>query len=187
MILAQLQNFEWLNDPQGFSFTALGLRVESKAGSDFWQNQTAGIHKDSGHFFYLEKSGNFTLDLCWAAQNNGRFNQCGIMLRTDENNWLKSSVMCENPENPSVASCATIDGFSDWAMHKISSMPEKVHYRLRRIGNDYILYFSLDGENFEQIRLIHLDNRGAPVLAGAYICSPQTGDFSATLTNIDFS
>jgi len=187
MILAQLQNFEWLNDPQSFSFTSLGLRVESKTGSDFWQNKTARINKDNAHFFYLKKNENFILDLAWSTQDYSHFNQCGLMLRIDKDSWLKVSVMCETAACPSIASCATIDGFSDWASHKIDALPEKIYYRLKKIGDDYIAYYSLDAEKYEQIRLIHIDSHGDDVFAGAYICSPKASGFSATLTNIDFS
>ena len=188
MILAQLQNFEWLNDADNVTFTALGMRTESKYGTDFWQNEEAGIHKDSGHFFYLPRDDNFNLTLCWDAEINGNFEQCGIMIRIDDKNWIKASVMFEHKDNPSIACCVTQNGFSDWASHRLDYLPEKMYYRIKRLHNDYVVYFSDDGENFEQIRLVHLKNEhNYPILSGAYICSPRTSDFSATLTQLDFS
>ena len=179
MILAQLQNFQWLNDPENVTFTALGMRTESKQGTDFWQNEAANVHKDNGHFFYLPKTENFVLDICWDCNIEGNFDQCGIMVRIDEKNWLKASVMFEDESSPSVATCATINGFSDWAIHKVEQIPEKVYYQIKRLHDDYIVYFSLDGECFEQIRLVHLSAAAGPVLAGAYICSPRNDNFSA--------
>ena len=188
MILAQLQNFEWLNDPQNVTFTALGMRTECKNGTDFWQSESANIHKDNGHFFYLPKTENFTLTLSWDVQTEGNFDQCGIMIRINEQNWLKTSLMFENRNSPAIATCATVNGFSDWATHSLSYVPEKICYRIKRVHNDYIAYYSLDGEKFEQIRLVHIPNsKGLPVLAGAYICSPRSNKFSATLTQLDFS
>ena len=187
MILAQLQNFEWLNDPQNVTFTALGMRTESKSNTDFWQNDEANIHKDDGHFFYLPKIGDFTLTLSWDMQIKGDFEQCGIMIRLDEKNWIKASLMFENSNNPAVATSAAIDGYSDWATHKLSFIPEKICYRIKRVRNDYVVSYSLDGTKFEQIRLLHIANpAGFQVLAGAYICSPRSQNFSATLTQLDF-
>lgn len=187
MILAQLKDFGWLNDPQNVTFTALGMRAESKNGTDFWQNDDANVHKDNGHFFYIPKSSNFTLTLCWDMHIDGNFDQCGIMIRINDRNWLKSSLMFENRNNPSIASSATVNGFSDWATHKLSYVPEKICYQIKRIRDDYIVSYSLDGEKFEQIRLVHIPNEGDfPVLAGAYICSPRGQNFSATLTQLDF-
>lgn len=188
MILAQLKDFEWLNDPQNVTFTALGMRAESKKGTDFWQNDEAGIHKDNGHFFYLPKTENFTLTLSWDMKTDGNFDQCGIMVRIDEKNWIKASLLFENRNNPAVASSATVNGFSDWATHKLSYVPDKICYQLKRIRNDFVILYSLDGEKFEQIRMVHMQNPADfPVLAGAYICSPRSQSFSATLTQLDFS
>ena len=187
MILAQLQNFQWLNDPENVIFNALGLRVVSKKGTDFWQNDDANMHKDNGHFFYLPQAGDFTLNLCWDCQSEGFFEQCGIMLRIDDRNWLKASIMFDNKDNPALASCVTADGFSDWATHKLNNLPEKIYYRLKRNKNDYIISYSLDGEKFEQMRMVHLKSNMPLVLAGAYICSPRTSNFTATLTSLDFS
>ena len=186
MILAQLQNFQWLNDPENVTFTALGMRTSCKAGTDFWQNDAANIHKDSGHFFYLPKSENFTLTLCWDAPLSGNFDQCGIMVRANEKNWIKASLMFDDINSPSVATCATVNGFSDWSSHKLWRFQEKIYYRIKRIGDDYIVYYSLDGEKFEQIRLFHMQSEISLVLAGAYVCSPKSANFTATLTALDF-
>ncbi len=187
MILAQLQNFQWYNDPENVTFTALGMQTESKPETDFWQNAAANIHKDDGHFFYAPKSENFTLTLCWNLEKYGEFNQCGIMIRIDEYNWLKASIMYEDLNKPAVASCATINGFSDWATHNLQKTPSKLFYRIKRINNDYVVYISEDGENFEQIRLVHIaNNSNRPILAGAFICSPKLTEFAATLTSLDF-
>ena len=74
MLLEQLRDFEWLNEPEDVSFSEEGMSVTAKKESDFWQNTRKNVHADNGHFFFVRcedlfirksnrapTNGNFTL------------------------------------------------------------------------------------------------------------------------------
>lgn len=108
------------------------------------------------------------------------------MLRIDEKNWFKASVMSDNEAQPRLASCVTNCGYSDLAPIEIPAGITEVSYKIKRFKGDYILYYSLDGINFKQLRMLHLLNDQPEVKVGAYICSPQREAFEGVLTQIEF-
>lgn len=186
MLLEQLRDFEWYNEPLDVSFDERGMKVLSRDKTDFWQSLHHKFYKDDGHFFFTRKTGDFSLVIRWDFETNGNFDQCGIMLRIDERNWLKASVMFESFRQPMLGSCATNNGYSDWAAQDIPMGINQIWYKIKRIRGDYVIYFSLDGIKFKQIRMLHLLNDLPEVKVGAYVCSPQREGFEATLSQIDF-
>ena len=59
-------------------------------------------------FFSFVVKTNFTESL-------QHFDQCGIVMYLNSENWLKGSVECENDEFQHLRSVATNNGYSDWA------------------------------------------------------------------------
>lgn len=82
--MEQLRDFEWYNEPADVSFDERGMRVLSRARTDFWQSLHHRFSKDDGHFFFTRKTGNFSCTVKWNFETDGSFDQCGIMLRIDE-------------------------------------------------------------------------------------------------------
>ena len=185
MLLDALRDFEWLNEPLDVNFEEAGMRVLTYNKTDFWQSVHHRFGKDNGHFFYARREGDFTFGVTWRFENSGQFDQCGIMLRIDEKNWFKASVMSDNEAQPRLASCVTNCGYSDLAPIEIPAGITEVSYKIKRFKGDYILYYSLDGINFKQLRMLHLLNDQPEVKVGAYICSPQREAFEGVLTQIE--
>ena len=186
MLLDALRDFEWLNEPLDVNFDEMGMRVLTHDKTDFWQSAHHKFGKDNGHFFYTRHSGNFTFLVTWKFVSDGQFDQCGVMLRIDEKNWFKASIMYDNPGQPMLGSSVTNCGYSDWAAMDIPAGVEEVSFKVKRLNGDYVIYYSLDGEVFKQIRVLHLINEQPEVKIGAYICSPRRAGFEATLTQIEF-
>ena len=64
---------------------------------------------------------------------------------------------------------------------------KRVWYRLKRRKGCYIVSYSLDGEEYMQLRKFYLIHDADDIKVGAYICSPQRDDFEAVLRGIDMS
>lgn len=185
MLLDALKHFEWYNEPENVRFNDLGMVVNSRSKTDFWQSTHHNFHKDNGHFFFTRSQRNFTLTVQWHFEEAFQFDQCGLMLRVDERNWFKLSMMTENPQMPKLGTSLTNFGYSDWAVQDLITPVTDIWYRLRRNSGDYIAYFSLDGQKFKQLRLFHLINDNPEVKVGPYICSPQRNDFECVLTGLE--
>lgn len=150
MFLEQLRDFEWYNEPADVSFDERGMRVLSRARTDFWQSLHHRFSKDNGHFFFTRKTGNFSCTVKWNFETDGSFDQCGIMLRIDERNWVKASVMFENFRAPLLGTCVTNAGSSDWASQEIPIGINQIWYQLKRINGDCVLHVSLDGKSLNR-------------------------------------
>lgn len=186
MLLDSLKHFSWYNEPLDVRFREEGMLVASKTATDFWQNAVHHFHKDDGHFFYTEKSGNFTLTLQWYSQEPVAFAQCGLMIRGDNLNWAKVGILSPSLQQPQIGSVVTSQGYSDWAVAHLAEYQPKLWYKVKVRNGDCIFYYSLDGESFMQIRQFHLPNYNGSLKVGAYVCSPQLSGFNCILQSIDF-
>ena len=185
MRLETLKDFDWFNEPQFVRFDDDGMHVMAKYRTDFWCCARYDFRKDDGHFFYSNALGDFCCDLDWSFPEPGIFDQCGLMLRQDVNNWFKVSVMYEDVNTPMIATSLTVDGYSDLATMALPSEAHRVWYRLKKRKGCYIASYSIDGENFVQLRKFYLPHETDEIKIGAYICSPQQEDFAAILHGID--
>ena len=187
MLLDILKDFEWLNEPRKLSYNDAGMVVSTEAQTDFWQSVHHQIRKDSGHFFFTRRDGNFTLTLQWQFGDYSEFRQCGLMLRLDERNWIKMGLMSEESGKPQIGTVVTHRGNSDWAVHEISLSGNALWFRVRRLKGDYIFFVSTDGNKFRQLRLLTFHSESPVIQAGAYACSPQGQSFDCILKTLDFA
>ena len=185
MILDNLKDFQWLNDPVDVFFDDKGMNVLAREKTDFWQSLHHNFAKDNGHFFYAYKTGNFSLTIKWSFKSLNNFQQAGIMVRVDERNWIKASLMYDDAKFPRLGTALTQKGYSDWASQNLPHEVNEIWYKIVRKDGDYVVSFSLDGVVFSQIRLAHLMRDNPEVKVGAFICSPQVSGFEATLEMIE--
>ncbi len=186
MILENLKDFEWYNEPENVIFTDKEIKIVAKKETDFWQSKHHHFAKDNGHLFFLRKTNDFGIYVHWKANESANFNQCGIMVRLDDKNWFKASLMYQKPDEAEIGSCVTINGHSDWAGVLLANAPVEVWYKLVRQKDDFMVYYSLDGNKYIRLRQFYMNTTGIELKAGAYICSPQTDRFEAVLSDIDF-
>lgn len=180
-----LANFDWYNEPENVRFEDDNMVIYAKEETDFWQSVHHGFKKDNGHFFFSRQEGNFIFTLRWHFGILDKFAQCGIMLRIDERNWLKASLMNERAEDNVLAVSLTVGGHSDWSGCQLDSVVHDLWFKLQRIDDDYILFYSLDGINFEKIKMFYLKSY-EDVKVGAYIASPSKESAVATLCSAEF-
>lgn len=185
MFLDSLRYFTWLNEPENVRFSERGMIVEAPSRTDFWQNNNHNIRKDDGCFFYSEYEGDFTLNIKWKHIEFVPYAQFGLMLRLDEMNWAKISLMMPTLQSPQIGCVITNNGNSDWSITYLHKAPQEIWYRLVRHGDDFLLYFSEDDIKYHQIRLFNLNQLAmSTVKIGAYACSPQNIPASAVLEDV---
>ena len=55
------------------------------------------------------------------SESHHRFDQCGVVLYLDSENWLKGSIEYENETFQHLGSVVTNHGYSDWSTTEISA------------------------------------------------------------------
>ena len=187
MLLETLKDFDWYNEPQQVRFEENGMRVMAKYRTDFWCCARYDFHKNDGHFFFNQVQGDFCCDLNWSFNQPASYDQCGIMVRRDADNWFKASVLYEDENEPLLATVLTNDGYSDLATVSLPVGINHIWYRLKKRKGCYVASYSLDGNSYVQMRKFYLIHDADELDVGAYICSPQRDDFEATLHALDLS
>ena len=165
-----------MNEPQGYSFDN-GLIIQTRPYTDFWQRTHYGFQRDDGHCLLTKIGKDFSFTARFEFTPKEMYDQCGIMVRIDEDNWIKASIEYENEEISRLGSVVTNLGYSDWATTDISSDINSMWYKVSRRGMDFLLESSPDGEKWSQMRVAHLHVNTEFVYVGIYACSPKDSSF----------
>jgi regulation of enolase protein 1 (concanavalin A-like superfamily) len=172
------QGFYWYNEPARY-VCGQGLELWTKPETDFWQRSHYGFRRDDGHCLFLDVKGDFCVSTHVEWTPKTQYDQCGLMIRVDSENWIKTSTEYENEQFGRLGSVVTNLGYSDWATQDISSDHTVMWYRISRRGQDFKIEASFDGEVWKQLRIAHLHKVSNIIAAGMYACSPIGADFQS--------
>lgn len=121
------------------------------------------------------------------SDSHTRFDQCGLVLYQDSENWLKGSVEFENELFQHLGSVVPNHSYSDWAIVEIPADVKSVYYRLSRRKQDFCIENSVDGVHFQQMRICHLHEAKETVRFGVYVCSPENSSFAARFSEFNLT
>ena len=127
----------------------------------------------------------FTFKVKTNFNSKKRFDQCGIVMYLNSENWLKASIEYENEKIQHLGSVVTNNGFSDWATCVISSDKKEMWYHFSRRLDDYCIENSQDGVNYNQMRVCHMFKGDGKVSFGIYACSLEDSSFDAVFTHLE--
>ena len=128
------EGFCWLNEPARYKVGA-GLEIWTDAETDFWQRTHYGFRRDDGHCLLARLDGDFCLSTHVEFRPQTQYDQCGLMVRVDAENWIKVSTEYESEEQSRLGSVVTTLGYSDWATQDVPSGEwGEMRYRISRNG-----------------------------------------------------
>jgi hypothetical protein len=175
--------WQWLNEPSTYTADD-GLHITTDPNTDFWQRTHYGFRNDNGHGLLTAAPGDFQLTTAVRFEPENEYDQCGLLIRADEENWIKASAEYINPQVAELGSVVTNLGYSDWATVAISPTIKKMWYRISRRGPDFLLQNSYDGQEWLQMRITHLHAATRSLRIGIYACSPTNGRFTCTFEKL---
>ena len=182
-----IHDFEWTREPASFTVSDDRVEIVTKPHTDLWQRTYYHFRNDNAPVFQMETEEpyfSFTVKTSF-EESHHRFDQCGVAVYLDSENWLKGSIEYENEQFQHLGSVVTNHGYSDWATTAIDANIKSMWYRLSRRCDDYCIECSADGAHFSQMRVCHLFQGGGKIRFGIYACSPEDSSFRAVFT--DFS
>ena len=178
----------WINKPKKFIISKEKIIITTEEKTDFWQRTHYGFRNDNAPAFLFKTDREaFSFTVKTAFNSKKVYDQCGIIIYQNSDNWFKASIEYENEIYQRLGSVVTNNGYSDWATTDIEADINEMYYRLSRKGNDFCLESSVDGINFKQMRIFHLFEAKNEINIGIYACSPSESTFDAVFTEIDFS
>jgi len=186
MIFFDVKSLQWTRKPQDFHAEDGRIEITTKPHTDLWQRTYYHFQNDNAPVLQMETDEKFFSFVVKTdfTESHCRFDQCGIVMYLDSENWLKGSVEFENEQFQHLGSVVTNAGYSDWATTEIPADVKIMWYRLSRREDDYRIECSLDGENFSQMRVCHMAKGGGKIRFGIYACSPEESSFTAVFSDM---
>ena len=181
-----VNSLQWTRQPKEFSIQPGRIEITTEPGTDLWQRTYYHFRNDNAPVLQMEteeKYFSFTVKTDYTDSSH-RFDQCGIVMYLDTDNWLKASVEFENEEFQHLGSVVTNHGYSDWATTAIPADVKTMWYRFSRREDDYCIECSADGMTFTQMRVCHMWEGAGKVRFGIYACSPEESSFKAVFTDM---
>ena len=178
-------NPEWTRKPAKTEISGDSIIITTEKGTDLWQRTYYGFTNDNAPVLQTRTSEKyFSFIVKTHFESSERFDQCGVAMYLDSDNWFKASIEYENEKFQRLGSVVTNHGYSDWATTDIPSDIKEMWYRFSRRESDYCIECSMDGINFKQMRIFHMWEGAGEITFGIYACSPTTGSYRATFSDM---
>lgn len=183
-----VKKLEWIRAPKQFEIGENRISIVTEPRTDLWQRTYYGFRNDNAPVLQMrtkEKYFSFTVRTEFASKH--RFDQCGVVMYLNSDNWLKASIEYENDRFQRLGSVVTNHGYSDWATTDIDASIKSMWYRFSRRESDYCIECSEDGVNFKQMRICHVFEGAEEIRFGLYACSPEESSFEAVFTHMELT
>jgi regulation of enolase protein 1 (concanavalin A-like superfamily) len=167
----------WLNQPSHWNETGDTLNETVPSGTDYWRVTHYGFIRDNGPFRYQEQGGNFEAKVRIRGKYHELYHQAGLMIRIDEENWIKAGIEFVNAVQN--LSAVVTRGFSDWSVLARSDNPAFIWLRLQRYNDTVQISYSLDNQEWAMIRLAFFPPQ-VPVKIGMVAAAPGKEPFEVT-------
>ena len=183
-----IKSLKWTREPKKYFIDESKIEIITEPHTDLWQRTYYHFRNDNAPALQIETDEKFfSFTVKTEFDSKHRFDQCGIIMYLDSENWLKASIEYENEHFQHLGSVVTNNGYSDWATTEIDASVKSMWYRLSRREEDFLVECSDDGHIFRQMRVCHMWRGGGTVRFGIYACSPEESSFKATFTNMEIT
>lgn len=189
MMDMDVKRLEWTREPKYYVIQDNRIEIVTKPYTDLWQRTYYHFRNDNAPVLQMEtdeRSFSFIVRTDF-SESCHRFDQCGIVMYLDSDNWLKASVEYENDTFQNLGSVVTTHGYSDWATTPIPTDVKTMWYRLSRREDDFRIECSQDGNDFRQMRICHMAEGAGIIKFGIYACSPEGSSFKAVFTDMEIT
>ena len=182
-------NIKWTREPKNYSIAPEQIEITTQPHTDLWQRTYYHFRNDNAPVLQMETEEpyfSFTVKTEFQDSHH-RFDQCGVVMYLDSENWLKGSVEYETESFQHLGSVVTNKGYSDWATTVIDASVKSIWYRLSRREDDFCIECSFDGKEFQQMRICHMWEAKKKISFGIYACSPEDSSFTAVFKNMQLT
>lgn len=182
------KNMEWIRAPKQYKVTEESVEIITEPHTDLWQRTYYHFRNDNAPVLQMETNEKyFSFVVRTEFDTKVRYDQSGIVMYLNSENWLKASIEYENDKIQRLGSVVTNNGYSDWSSVDVDAKIKSAWFRLSRRNDDFCIENSTDGVNFKQMRICHMFNVKDTIKFGVYACSAENSSFKATFTNMEIT
>ncbi len=178
----------WTRPPKVYKIEEKKITMTTEPNTDLWQRTYYGFQNDNAPVLQMKTSEKFfSFVVKTDFESKTRFDQSGVVMYLDSDNWAKASVEYEDDKIQRLGTVVTNNGYSDWSSTDIPSNIKSMWFRFSRRNSDYYLEYSNDGTNWKQMRLFHMFKGDEEISFGVYACSPGDSSFEASFTDMELT
>jgi len=182
------ENMKWIRAPKQYTVTEDKVEIITEPFTDLWQRTYYHFRNDNAPVFQLESEEKFfSFVVKTEFDSKVRYDQSGVVMYLDSDNWLKASVEYEDGKIQRLGSVVTNNGYSDWASVDIDASVKHMWFRLSRRDDDFCVENSVDGVSFSQMRICHMFNVKDKISFGIYACSAENSSFRASFSDMEIT
>ena len=116
------EKLRWTRQPAAWEISPEKIEIVTAPHTDLWQRTYYHFRNDNAPVLQMEtEEPFFSFTVKTDFESKHRFDQCGIVMYLDSDNWLKGSIEYENEQFQHLGSVVTNNGYSDWATTAIDA------------------------------------------------------------------
>lgn len=174
-----LEKMNWFNEPTNWEISGDTLTMDVTPKSDYWRVSHYGFTVDDAPFYYSENGGEFEAKARISADYKARFDQAGLMVRADHENYIKAGI--EFVDGKYNLSVVVTHHTSDWSVIPLDHTVDAIWIKAVRRLDAVEIFYSFDDKEYVMMRNAWMEaNR--PVKIGLFGASPDGNGFKACFT-----
>lgn len=176
----RLDKMNWFNEPASWNISDGRLTMDVTPRSDYWRISHYGFTVDDAPFYYAEYGGEFEAKVKITGDYKERFDQAGMMIRIDHENYIKTGI--EFVDGKYNLSTVVTHHTSDWSVIALDRPVEHIWIKAVRRLDAVEIFYSFDDRTYTLMRNAWLEaNR--PVRIGMFAACPDGDGFKATFSD----
>lgn len=137
-----LSQMQWFNEPEVWKAKGNSLSMNVTPHTDYWRISHYGFTVDDAPFLYTLRGGEFEVKVKIAADYQTRFDQSGLMLRIDYENYIKAGI--EYVDGKYNLSTVVTHHTSDWSIIPLEKPVPYVWLKAVRRLDAVEVFYSFD-------------------------------------------
>lgn len=171
-----LEKMQWFNEPQKWEIKDKMLSMFVTPQSDYWRISHYGFTVDDAPFYYATYGGEFETKVKITGDYKARFDQAGLMLRIDHENYIKAGI--EFVDGKFNLSTVVTHKTSDWSVISLDKSVPFIWIKAVRRLDAVEIFYSFDDKTYVMMRNAYLQDN-IPVMVGLMAASPDGKGFEA--------
>ena len=175
-----LNKMQWFNEPTKWEIKNNSLTMNVTPQSDYWRVSHYGFTVDDAPFLYTMRGGEFEVKVKVTGDYTARFDQAGLMLRIDHENYIKAGI--EFVDGKYNLSTVVTHHTSDWSIIALDRPVPFVWIKAVRRLDAIEVFYSFDDVTYTLMRNAWMpDNH--PIMVGVMAACPDGNGFKARFDN----
>ncbi len=173
-----LEKMNWFNEPESWEIVnPQKFTMQVPAKTDYWRISHYGFTVDDAPFYYGTYGGEFEAKVKVSGDYIEQYDQAGIMVRIDHENYIKAGIEFVNGKYN--ISTVVTHKTSDWSVIELNEPVDFIWIKAVRRIDAVEIFYSFDDKTYTMMRNAWMQDN-IPMMVGVMAASPDGEGFKAT-------